>query len=570
MNPRTITGVFLFVVVMLQVVSLRTVTQATQTRLDEQAKLTAVHDLDSRAKNLVIQAQQFLAPISTQLSISRQLIADGLLDPANSDVLEMYFLSQLRTNAAMNAMHLGRQDGSFVAVTRFENSLSNSYRNPVLRSKVVSVLGQVRTVEWREYTLVGKLLNRWQANAGDYDPRLMAWFKNAQTYDQPVWTDTFSLSDSNQLAIAASVNLRNKNLEDAGVLGVTVDLSELNEFLSVIPMSKFASAVILDNRDHEVAASIAYSSAMELTTADTKVPMPWAKNSAKKGLEHLLPPIDVVGNRLSAVDREWFSEQGTLANVQRRIQLFEGALQWRLILQAPVVEVEQSHKDVVLEGMYRTVLIIVLPGLLGLAIIIALSKPLRHLHRRATIDFLTRAFNREEFIHRFNKRLNDIRSRRGGHTQWLGVVLDLDGFKQVNDKHGHDAGDDILKAVVARLQHCVGRTGFVGRLGGDEFVLALKLQPGADARQTVERIRREVINQPIKSTNALHTVGMTAGVALVEQNESVGELLERADRALIAGKACAKNTTYLSSEAVCEEQVASLISQPLFRHTRFA
>ncbi len=565
MNPRTITGVFLSVVVLLQVVSLNTVTQATQTRLDEQAKLTAVHDLDSKAKNLVIQAQQFLAPISTQLSISRQLIADGLLDTARDDVLELYFLSQLRTNGAMNALYLGRRDGSFVAVSRFERSLLEGYQKPVLRAKVVSVSGADRKIEWREYTLLGELLNQWHGDTNDYDPRLLEWYKNAQTHDQPVWTDTFSLVDSNQLAIAASVNLRNVSHKDAGVLGVSVALSELNAFLSAMPMSKLTSAVILDNNFNEVAASIPYSASLESGSADAGSKKPWTTASVQSKLKHLLPPIDVNGNRLSAVDRHWFSDHGTQVNVQRRIQLFDGALQWRIIMQAPVVEVEQSHKNVVLDGMYRTMAIIVLPGLLGLGIIIALSKPLGRLHRRATIDFLTRAFNREEFIQRFKKRLGDIRYVQGKRVQWLGVVLDLDGFKQINDQHGHDAGDDILKAVVARLQYCVGRTGFVGRLGGDEFVLALKLQPGSDARQTVEKIRREVIRQPIKSAKAVHCIGMTAGVALVSQNESVTDLLERADRALIAGKGLAKNATYLASEAASEQQVASLISEPVFR-----
>ncbi len=558
MNPRTITGLFLFVVILFQIVLVMTVTQTTQTRLDDQLKTAAIYDLDLKAKNLVIQAQQFLAPISGQLSISRQLVASGLLNTTDNDVLELYFLSQLRTNVAMNALYLGRRDGSFVAVSRFDRSLMDAYQEPVLRSKVVSVSGLESHVEWREYTLQGGLLNQWRGETSNYDPRLLEWYKNAQTHDQPVWTETFSLLDSNKLAIAASVNLLDASQADAGVLGVSVSLSELNALLSGMPISKFASAVILDNELNEVAASIPYSSTLEQDSTQIDNALPWSSDSPKRRFNHLLPPTILNGS----VDQHWFSENDTVASVQRRVQFFDGALQWRVILQSPVRDLDRVHEDAVLTGMHWTMLIIVSPGFLGLAVAIGLFKPLKHLHHRATIDYLTRALNREEFGARFTKRLNAIRYDKGRPAKWLGVVLDLDGFKQVNDQHGHDAGDAILRAVVARLQYCVGRTGFVGRLGGDEFVLALKVQPGADARKTVERIRAAVVGQPIKSAKALHNVGMTAGVAIVEQGESVTQLLERADRALIAGKAMNKNATYFSSEAGSEQRVANLISRP--------
>lgn len=554
MNPRTITSTLIAIVIALQLISLAAATQTKQSSLDDQARQSALHNLDTKAKSLVIQAQQFLSPFTSQLSISRQLIADGLLDAADNDILEMYFLSQLRSNPSMNAMYLGRYDGSFVAVARFDESLLDDYRKPVLRAKMVSVVNGERTIEWREYSLRGEALNQWTDHADTYDPRVRAWYQNAHGHEQPVWTNAFSLNDSKKLAIAASVNLRDRKHADAGVLGVSVELSQLSALVSRIPSVGQTSAVILDNNLNEIAVSPPYS---EVADKQNDMSSVVDGRSDETRLRRLLPPMDLQGsNRLSAVDTHWFTEGDTLANVQRRIQLFDGALQWRVLLQAPVLELTKAQKSVILEGLYRTMAIILVPGILALLVIFALGERIQRLHRRATIDFLTRALNREEFMNRFSKRLASDASASDRGGRWIAVALDLDGFKQINDQHGHDAGDVILQTVVSRLQQRVGRSGFIGRLGGDEFAIALKLQRGMNVQAAVESIRRSVVKGPVESAKAVHQIGMTAGIAQVRPHESVAALLERADRALISGKSIAKNSSYCSAERAPSQPVA--------------
>ena len=554
MNPRTITSTLIAIVIVLQLISLAAVTQAKQSRLDDQARQAAVLELDTKAKSLIIQAQQFLSPITSQLSISRQLIADGLLDAADNHILELYFLSQLRSNRSMNAMYLGRYDGSFVAVARFENSLLADYMEPVLRAKVVSVVDGKRRIEWREYALSGDELNQWTDNADTFDPRVRTWYQNAQGHEQPVWSNAFSLNTSKKLAIAASVNLHDQKLADAGVLGVSVELSQLSALVSAIPSARQSSAVILDNKFNEIAVSNAYISNGVSTDMMSS---PVEEQSDNAALPKLVPPVDAQGKRLSAVDTQWFSEGDTMVNVQRRIQLFDGALQWRVLLQTPVMELTQAQKSVIYEGLYRTLGIILIPGILALAVIFALGERIQRLHSRATIDFLTRALNREEFMTRFSKRLAGNASSSDRSGEWIAVALDLDGFKQINDQHGHDAGDVILQTVVARLQQRVGRSGFVGRLGGDEFAIALKLRRGMNAQSAVESIRRSVVKGTVKSAKAVHQIGMTAGIATIRGNESVAALLERADRALISGKCVAKNASYHSAEPVADQAAAN-------------
>jgi diguanylate cyclase (GGDEF)-like protein len=136
---------------------------------------------------------------------------------------------------------------------------------------------------------------------------------------------------------------------------------------------------------------------------------------------------------------------------------------------------------------------------------------------------------------------------------WVVAVLDLDGFKKINDQFGHDAGDEILKSIVARLQKKVGKKGFVGRLGGDEFAIAMKVYPGDDAKALVEHIRSNVVDDPVAHDLTRHQVGMTAGIATsINRFESAIALLEQADRALIAGKSIRKNTTYSGATALVQ------------------
>ncbi|MFK7993271.1 MAG: diguanylate cyclase [Granulosicoccus sp.] len=547
MKPGTITSTLVAIVVVLQLISLAAVTQANRARQYNQTKLLAVHELDARAKGLVVQIQQFLAPITSQLTISRQLFADGLLKTENNAVLERYFLSQLRANLGMDSMYLGRYDGSFVAVTRFENSLVSGYDKPVFLAKISSVThDNVRVVEWREYSHLGEELNQWTEEADVYDPRQREWYINAQMHDKPVWTNAYSSTDNQKLNIAASVNLRDKANVDAGVLGVSVDLTQLSTLLTTIPSNKKASLFLFDDSFNQIVPAMSKSSQSRTNVHRNSIRSIWNERDFNDRPERFLPPIDTPGNRYSNLERHWYSNNDTQANVLRRIQLFDGALHWRILLQTPLTAPENIQKSVMFDDMYPTMLIIVLPGALALLVILGLKTPLQRLHNRATIDYLTKAWNREEFLNRFSKRLDRAR-RRSGKSQWVAVALDLDRFKQINDQFGHHAGDDILKEVVIRLQQKVGRPGFVGRLGGDEFAIALKLPPGIDARIAVERIRRFVVSMPINSAQAQHHIGMTAGIAIVREDENATAVLDRADHALVTGKAIAKNTTYRST-----------------------
>lgn len=169
----------------------------------------------------------------------------------------------------------------------------------------------------------------------------------------------------------------------------------------------------------------------------------------------------------------------------------------------------------------------------------------RHaLARQANHDFLTGLPNRAAFL--------DALERMSGCAAV--VAIDLDGFKPVNDRHGHHAGDDLLRQVAGRLAECVGQGGIDGgaqggfhgglaaRFGGDEFMLVIPVSEGAVGRAEALTLARDAIrslSMPFLLDDIPVVIGASAGLLVSEEPPGGGglaQLLRRVDGALYAAK----------------------------------
>ena len=123
------------------------------------------------------------------------------------------------------------------------------------------------------------------------------------------------------------------------------------------------------------------------------------------------------------------------------------------------------------------------------------------------------------------------------------LFLDLDGFKGVNDTHGHEEGDELLRQFGARLRHAVRKTDTVARLAGDEFIVVLELLSGAaDAADKAHQLIA-TLQQPYHLNSVTVSVGASIGVALHGPDDArdLTSLLARADAAMYAAKRAGKN-----------------------------
>jgi diguanylate cyclase (GGDEF)-like protein/PAS domain S-box-containing protein len=159
----------------------------------------------------------------------------------------------------------------------------------------------------------------------------------------------------------------------------------------------------------------------------------------------------------------------------------------------------------------------------------------RRTRHEADTDPLTGLANRRAL----ERTLSAALGRAGARARSVGLLmLDLDGFKAVNDTHGHAAGDQALREVARRLSRSVRERDLVARLGGDEFVVVLTDLGGRSGavRDSMERIA-EALTEPIAFDGTSVTLGAAMGVATFPADgSSAADLLAHADRAMYAAK----------------------------------
>ena len=157
------------------------------------------------------------------------------------------------------------------------------------------------------------------------------------------------------------------------------------------------------------------------------------------------------------------------------------------------------------------------------------------LTRLATTDRLTGLNNRLRFEELLDVELE--RCRRGGAPFSL-ALFDIDDFKPINDEHGHETGDEVLRAIGRLLADNTRASDTVGRWGGEEFTLLLPDTPHAVARQAAQKLVE------LTATHAFalpRGITLSCGVTEVADNDSIKALLPRADRALYRAKENGKN-----------------------------
>jgi diguanylate cyclase (GGDEF)-like protein len=160
-------------------------------------------------------------------------------------------------------------------------------------------------------------------------------------------------------------------------------------------------------------------------------------------------------------------------------------------------------------------------------------------YRMAVTDGLTALYNKRFLFQTLQREIS--RARRHGHPLAL-VMADVDHFKQINDQHGHTAGDRVLKQLAVLIQEQLRSHDLVARFGGEEFAVVLPETELAGARRVAHKIREAVEAHPFTDGDRLFRVTISLGCALLHDiDRDPEDLIHRADDRLYKAKAAGRN-----------------------------
>jgi len=191
-----------------------------------------------------------------------------------------------------------------------------------------------------------------------------------------------------------------------------------------------------------------------------------------------------------------------------------------------------------------------------------LQAGIERIARRAERDHLTNSYNRQSILEMVGR--EKARADRSGESLCI-CLLDIDHFKDMNDRFGHQAGDRILAAFARRVRGALrtmdvlnsgglppppaeqigpaGRSAF-GRVGGEEFIVLLPDTSLRGALRCAERVRKAVVRRPF---DGLHQVTVSIGIAEYRPGETVSSLIGRADQALYGAKHAGRNRVHCAT-----------------------
>ena len=488
-------------------------------RAAETSSIAVAEDAIQRDGQTTVQSiLRHLEPAEQSVEVTARLLAGDVLD-LSAPGLEQYLYTQLAVMDQVNGAFVGFPDGSFV----FVNKEGEGFRT----KRITAVGGRDVVVEYLDANFETTSTER--PTDDTYDPVVRPWYELASASDGTIWTDPYVFFSSQQPGVTASRAVRVSG-ELVAVVGVDVELSGLAQFLDQMASTENGEAFVVSD-DVVVGAPSLYASNV-VVDADGTVQLP---TTAALGIAGA---TDV---ELSSVER---IDGVSGDDLVFRRQFGDGALGWDVVIRAPA-----SEFTTVVESQRRMTLLITVGGglivLVGLLILWQVSRPIKRLAEQAATDPLTGASNRRTIETRGAQSLRLL-----DDGECLAVIaLDLDGFKAVNDKWGHQRGDQVLVAVTEAARSVVRETDLVGRLGGDEFVVTQVANGRADADVCAQRVLSAIRARLADDFSQL-LIGVTAGVAVgMRGSDTIAGLLQEADEALIAAKTDARGRDAASTGA---------------------
>lgn len=400
-----------------------------------------------------------------------------------------------------------------------------------------------------------------------FDPRERPWFRAAQGSATPTWTSIYIDFKTAELVATRARRVDDKTGAFEGVVATDLSLRQVNAFLKRLALSTNGLAMVVEADGNLIGASRG----------------PHLRSDGAGG-NGRLNALDSADPLVVATYRAVRDQIGSAKDTQPRTGVFdtpdgrrvqvgyarlrdEAGLDWLIMVAVPRHDFLHRVEENFIRTAWLAVAAAIAVVLIGLAVLATVTRELRQLaqaarrvgegltggplttERRDELGDLARSFtemqtklltdpltglsNREAVMRRIEERIIGQR-RRGDPRPFVVLFADLNDFKQVNDQHGHDIGDQVLREVALRLREGVRANDLVARYAGDEFVILLE---SIEQRRDAEAVR-EHLEEALKLPFAALAErapgemgsGATFGLAVYpEDGSDVESLLKRAD-----------------------------------------
>jgi diguanylate cyclase (GGDEF)-like protein len=363
-----------------------------------------------------------------------------------------------------------------------------------------------------------------------YDPRTRPWYKLAAASNTTVWTDPYVFFTSRTPGVTAATAVTSSAAVSA-VVGVDIELSGLSQFLGDLTIGRTGEAFVVSGNN-----VVAAPASIELK------PVSVSEGSLRlRTIEEIgVPALNAEANERAHIA----TVDGQRELVVRRPFGNASTSNWSLLVRA-----RESEFTSTVNRQHRTTFrIFVLGGLvvlLGMLLVMWRAlRPLATLKVEASTDPLTGLVNRRGLAEQGEQLLGA--AGRDGQTVGA-LAFDLDGFKAINDRLGHHAGDETLRAFAMYLRAVAGDRAIVARLGGDEFAIVRRFTSTEAALVCGETILAGLATGLAGDGKTLAEVRSSAGLALSSRaGYDLTALLDDADRSLTEVKRTAIGTLRLA------------------------